>query len=529
MDYQGGFRIGPWTVSPLTGEIESGGTSVHLEPKVMEVLVVLAEKAKTVVLREQLLDRIWGPRAAISDEPLTRCIAQLRQSLGDSSRDPKFIQTVPKRGYRLLVPALPIDDAPQAVPPVAARPQQPVHERTWSFRPWQGIVLIGVLAIAGLIASGTFLLVPDPDVDPCFYDQSQESVGNIDAEAVRLCRQGIVELNQRSAESIRYAIDYFRMALDREPAYGSAIVNLARAFVLLPTYEEEFPEENCWIDEASRFADCYEAAISLFRRARMSAGYIEPYLYGIEGYVFTKQRRWLEAQGAFGFAVETTKTDPDMWQWYSQFLTSVGNLDGALDAIAQAYRLDRQSPVILDRYGVILMWLDRNDESEERFRQSEAIPHAAYAESQLVREIRQQRWDVAEQKLLDFSNARRNADTDWASVFIDALRNPEDAVLHARAVEAVELAIEKRYLTGQLEYGAWVYLGEAERAFNAAERLLEVNPQALDVEFLFASETGVLRDFDRFGEILEELQLVSFWSDPRTRCPEIFHSYDWCE
>ena len=64
MDMQGGFRIGPWTVSPLTGEIESDGRSVHLEPKVMEVLVILAEKAESVVLREELLDRVWGPRAA---------------------------------------------------------------------------------------------------------------------------------------------------------------------------------------------------------------------------------------------------------------------------------------------------------------------------------------------------------------------------------------------------------------------------------------------------------------------------------
>ena len=60
MQSDGGFRIGPWRVSPLTGEIESSDRAVHLEPKVMEVLVVLAENAGSVVLRDELLERIWG-------------------------------------------------------------------------------------------------------------------------------------------------------------------------------------------------------------------------------------------------------------------------------------------------------------------------------------------------------------------------------------------------------------------------------------------------------------------------------------
>jgi DNA-binding winged helix-turn-helix (wHTH) protein/tetratricopeptide (TPR) repeat protein/TolB-like protein len=108
MELQRGFHVGAWDVFPLEGEIRSAVGTVHLEPKVMEVLVVLAGQAPEVVRRDELADRIWGVRAAVSDEPLTRCIAQLRQALGDSSRDPKYIQTVPKRGYRLLKRAEPL-------------------------------------------------------------------------------------------------------------------------------------------------------------------------------------------------------------------------------------------------------------------------------------------------------------------------------------------------------------------------------------------------------------------------------------
>jgi len=103
-DLKHGFRFGPWEVRPLTGEIRGADETLHVEPKVMEVLFVLARRAGEVVERHDLLCRIWGTRAAVSDEPLTRCIAVLRRALDDSPHRPAYIQTIPKRGYRLLAP-----------------------------------------------------------------------------------------------------------------------------------------------------------------------------------------------------------------------------------------------------------------------------------------------------------------------------------------------------------------------------------------------------------------------------------------
>ena len=65
---------------------------------------MLAEHPREVVEREELLRRVWGSRAAVSDEPLTRCIAELRRAFGDSRQTPTYVQTIPKRGYRLLSP-----------------------------------------------------------------------------------------------------------------------------------------------------------------------------------------------------------------------------------------------------------------------------------------------------------------------------------------------------------------------------------------------------------------------------------------
>ena len=107
-----GFRLGPWQVRPLDGEIFGPSGSAHLEPKVMEVLVALARQPGRVVERETLLREVWGTRAAVSDEPLTRCIAELRRALGDSRHTADFIQTIPKRGYRLVSEVGPIEPEP---------------------------------------------------------------------------------------------------------------------------------------------------------------------------------------------------------------------------------------------------------------------------------------------------------------------------------------------------------------------------------------------------------------------------------
>ncbi len=98
-----GFHVGEWTAEPLRGQLVSGDMREHIEPRIMEVLIVLAENAGEVVERDALLLRVWGERA-VTDEPLTRCVAELRRALGDTRKNPKFIQTIPKRGYRLVAP-----------------------------------------------------------------------------------------------------------------------------------------------------------------------------------------------------------------------------------------------------------------------------------------------------------------------------------------------------------------------------------------------------------------------------------------
>jgi len=97
-----GFRLGPWTVEPLRGAIIGpNDEALHLEPKVMDVFVCLAEHVNELVTRDELQQKVWHGHA-VTDEPLTRAIGELRRALEDGGADSNYIETVPKRGYRLI-------------------------------------------------------------------------------------------------------------------------------------------------------------------------------------------------------------------------------------------------------------------------------------------------------------------------------------------------------------------------------------------------------------------------------------------
>lgn len=99
----GRFRLGECAVDAARGCIERGSTVMHVEPRVMDVLAVLVSGSNRTLSRDELIESVWG-HPNVADEALSRCISLLRMALGDDRRNPRFIETVPKRGYRLIVP-----------------------------------------------------------------------------------------------------------------------------------------------------------------------------------------------------------------------------------------------------------------------------------------------------------------------------------------------------------------------------------------------------------------------------------------
>jgi len=99
----GAFFIGDWRADPSLHSITGAAGEVRLEPKVMQVLVELAEHPGQVVSKDRLLHTVWAD-TFVGDEVLARAISELRRVFGDDPKAPQFIQTIPKGGYRLIAP-----------------------------------------------------------------------------------------------------------------------------------------------------------------------------------------------------------------------------------------------------------------------------------------------------------------------------------------------------------------------------------------------------------------------------------------
>src|SRR3954447_4962208 len=118
----GSFSIGDWRVNPSLRTLSGVKGELHLEPKHMQVLILLAEHAGQVVSKERLIQTVWAD-TFVGDEVLSKAISELRRALDDDPKAPRFIQTIPKAGYRLLARVTfdgsqPVaSDAPVAVTP----------------------------------------------------------------------------------------------------------------------------------------------------------------------------------------------------------------------------------------------------------------------------------------------------------------------------------------------------------------------------------------------------------------------------
>ncbi len=95
------YKIGNWTIDPERGLARGQDQDIHLEPRVTELLNYLASRSGQVVSRAELLDAVW-PGVIVGDDVLTNTVAKLRRSLGDDPKSPELIQTIPKRGYRIV-------------------------------------------------------------------------------------------------------------------------------------------------------------------------------------------------------------------------------------------------------------------------------------------------------------------------------------------------------------------------------------------------------------------------------------------
>jgi DNA-binding winged helix-turn-helix (wHTH) protein/TolB-like protein/tetratricopeptide (TPR) repeat protein len=193
------LKIGEWSVDRSADELRRGGETAHVEPKAIEVLLALAARAGEVVSREALLDAVW-PGVVVGDEALTQSIIKLRKALGDDSRTPTYIETIPKRGYRLIAAVSHAEVAPgpseagiAAGPqPVPAAASVPAARRLAVTSP----LAVGAVVLVLALAAGIGVVETRPRPLPA-------SVGELDAfDPAAEDKAGIVTVTVLPLETI---------------------------------------------------------------------------------------------------------------------------------------------------------------------------------------------------------------------------------------------------------------------------------------------------------------------------------------
>jgi len=151
------YRFGLFEVRGRTGELLKQGRLLRLRGRPFDILLFLLERRGDVITREELKSRLWSTDTFVDfDHGLNTAVNRLRDALGDSAENPRFIETLPKRGYRFIAPievvlaasATPIPTAPSLDPEPA-----PVRTARVPFRRMvvAAVTLAAALGVAGVL------------------------------------------------------------------------------------------------------------------------------------------------------------------------------------------------------------------------------------------------------------------------------------------------------------------------------------------------------------------------------------------
>ncbi|MBV8799003.1 MAG: winged helix-turn-helix domain-containing protein [Alphaproteobacteria bacterium] len=313
---EGDFRLGDLLVRPSACRVINGHGETRIEPRVMEVLLVLWRAHGATVTREQLIEACWGGRA-ISDDAIARVIAKVRQLANGSGEPPHFLlETLPKVGYRLTdaaaaMPqaALPVGDGPAASITRTISPT-PKHRTTWPF------LFAGILALAAVV---TVLVQPWKPRLPN---------ANPNSEAVRLTQAARALIHERNRVSVAEAEHLLREAVAADPSYAPAWARLGHA-TFFPWWYAEQKEPGAKLRLKTE-------AIAYVKRALA----ISPNLAEAHAVMSMIQA---DTNEAFPWAERAVRLDPsntEAWMWLGDARREQGDLRGALAAFEKARALD---------------------------------------------------------------------------------------------------------------------------------------------------------------------------------------------
>ncbi|MHA6721952.1 winged helix-turn-helix domain-containing protein [Sphingomonas sp. RS2018] len=145
---QGRFRFVDFALDRANRTLTRGGVTVDLNARYLDALLLLVEEAGRLVSKDRFMERVWRG-VPVTDEALTQCIRTLRRQLGDDATAPRFIETVPKHGYRFVAPVELVDGGDVPAGSLASR-----RHATW-LDAGAGTLGAGAAGVAGGIVYGS--------------------------------------------------------------------------------------------------------------------------------------------------------------------------------------------------------------------------------------------------------------------------------------------------------------------------------------------------------------------------------------
>jgi DNA-binding winged helix-turn-helix (wHTH) protein/tetratricopeptide (TPR) repeat protein len=395
-------RFGQFEANLSTGELFRDGRRARLQHQPFEVLRVLLEKPGALVTRDDLRRRLWPDGITVEfDHSLNKCVAKLRDALGDSATNPRFIETLPKRGYRFLAPVVvepfgiatemnaaaaaapPSSDAADATfegvehlsapPVVVARSGSPTARLGRLRRPL-GLWVAAACALMVVVAAGLTLVSGKANARGAAANAGPRVPGA--SRPIYAARdahdRARVALSRRTPDALTSAVEQFERAVMLSPRYAEAHVGLAEAWSLLASYGLTDPREGM---PRARAAATHALALdpSLARAHATLAR---------TAMVFDWD--WRTASWHFARALELEGGDATTRQWHAYFLSALGRHD---EAIAEARRAVAAEPLSLNAntaLGLVLYLARRYDESVDQLTRTLAIdPEFAQARRDL--------------------------------------------------------------------------------------------------------------------------------------------------
>ena len=118
------IRFGPFQLNLLTGELRKSGVRINLPDQPFQILKALLERPGELISREELRQRLWSAETFVDFEHgLNAAVRRLRDALGDSADVPRFIETLPRHGYRFIAPVI----QPPPTEEASSRPEEPTR------------------------------------------------------------------------------------------------------------------------------------------------------------------------------------------------------------------------------------------------------------------------------------------------------------------------------------------------------------------------------------------------------------------